>query len=211
MASFEQIQEQRRQAKGLLLKTKYEVAHAQQVCKLSLDLFDQLQPLHNLGAQEMGWLECAAFLHDIGWIVSGKKHHKHSLRLIVNADLPAFTEREKRIVGNIARYHRRSLPTLSHSPFALLTPEDQQVVGKLAAILRIADALDDSHESRIPRIDCVYANGDYTFQVESDSPCLEELKAIERKKDLFERVFKREFRLFLNEKKEEGELLEIAK
>lgn len=210
MTSFEKIQEQRRQAKGFLLKTKYEVSHAQQVCKLALDLFDQLQPLHNLGGQEMCWLECAALLHDIGWVISEKKHHKHSLRLIVNADMPAFTDREKRIVANIARYHRRSLPSLSHAPFSLLSPEDQQVVRKLAAILRVADALDDSHEQRISKIECENLGGEYPFRAETDLPCEEELKALERKKDLFLQVFKQDFNLVLNNQTVEPAYLELV-
>lgn len=189
MPSVEKMIEQRRQATRLLQKINHETVHAFQVCKLALDLFDQLQSLHQLGIEEKTLLECAALLHDIGWAISGVKHHKHSLRMILNADLPALTEREKRIVANVARYHRRSLPKSSHSPFMLLGKDDQLIVKKLAAFLRIADALDDAHKSHISAIECTISHRDVTIHAESLDPCTDECAGMERKKDLFLETF----------------------
>jgi alpha-galactosidase len=47
-------------------------------------LFDELQPLHLLGAQERFWLNAGALLHDIGWIEGQKGHHKTALRTILH-------------------------------------------------------------------------------------------------------------------------------
>ena len=63
----------------------YEEEHTHQVARLSLRLFDELEPLHRLGPKERFWLRCGALLHDIGWIEGRKGHHKTSLQLILDA------------------------------------------------------------------------------------------------------------------------------
>jgi putative phosphoesterase len=132
----------------------YEVEHTHHVTRLSLRLFDELQPLHQLGAEQRFWLRCGALLHDIGWIEGRKRHHKTSLRLILGAsDLP-FDERERHIIGSIARYHRRVLPKDKHDHFAALSPVDQYYVTILAAVLRVADGLDRTHRSVVQDLTC---------------------------------------------------------
>src|SRR5262249_32196279 len=58
------------------------------------------------------------------------------------------------IVANLARYHRKAHPTAKHPTFSQLSTFQQDVVRKLSAILRIADALDYDHQSRIKDISC---------------------------------------------------------
>ncbi len=55
-------------------------------------------------------LHAAAMLHDIGYLISHSKHHKHAYHLIMHGDLPGFTPHEVELIANVARYHRRALP-----------------------------------------------------------------------------------------------------
>ena len=80
---------------NFLTKLKQNKKHAEEVRKLSLQLFDQLKDYHLCGETERFFLECAAILHDIGYAINEKKHHKHSLRLILQAKLPSIPDREK--------------------------------------------------------------------------------------------------------------------
>ncbi len=132
-------------------------AHLEQVERLAVGLFDAFAPLHHMGLYERGLVSCAALLHDIGISVSFKGHHKHSRRLIMRADLPAITTREREIVANVARYHRKARPSSKHKAFRVLPRESQDLVSRLAAILRIADGLDRAHENQVTevRADCV--------------------------------------------------------
>ncbi|HWB53640.1 MAG TPA: Ppx/GppA phosphatase family protein, partial [Tepidisphaeraceae bacterium] len=84
--------------------------HAEHVTQLALQLFDQTRSLHGLSVIERELLEYASLLHDIGWHISGKSHHKHSMYLILNGNLKDFTPEETTIMACIARYHRKSLP-----------------------------------------------------------------------------------------------------
>lgn len=132
----------------------YAADHTHQVTRLALQLFDELQSLHGLGAEERLWLQYGALLHDIGWIEGQQAHHKTALRIILTTpDLP-FDTRERYIVGSIARYHRKALPDEKHDHFAALEPADRQKVRVLAGLLRVADGLDCTHQSVVSNLAC---------------------------------------------------------
>src|SRR6266852_8611470 len=120
--------------------------HARQVERLSVQLFEATQPLHELDESALRLLERAAFLHNTGMMIEARRHHKHSFRLIKETALPDFTEEERYEIACIARYHRRALPSLSHEEFAALNRSARKRVSILAALVRIADALGWSHD-----------------------------------------------------------------
>ena len=55
-------------------------------------------------------------------------------------------------MANVARYHRKSTPQLDHDNFRALSREDRGKVKAMAAILRIADALDREHRRKVSDI-----------------------------------------------------------
>jgi hypothetical protein len=170
----------------------YEQEHTHHVTRLSLRLFDELRPLHRLGAAERFWLRCGALLHDIGWIEGQKGHHKTSLHVILKApDLP-LAERERLIVGSIARYHRGALPKDKHQHFAALSPVDQRIVTILAALLRVADGLDRTHYRVVQDLRCDVSPQRVTVDCLANGNAeLERERALE-KGDLLMRAFDRE-------------------
>ena len=90
----------------------------------------------------------AALLHEVGGFVSSRAHHKHSEYLIANSEIFGLNRNEITMVSQIARYHRRSVPRSSHPSYMALTRESRVVVNKLAALLRVADALIRGHRRR---------------------------------------------------------------
>ncbi|HUR64339.1 MAG TPA: Ppx/GppA phosphatase family protein [Candidatus Thermoplasmatota archaeon] len=123
----------------------FEEAHGVQVGRLAVSLFDQTRDLHRLRAADRTLLQAAAVLHDVGRFISDNKHHKHSYYLISQADLAGLSGDDLEVVAQVARYHRRKEPAPHHKPFARLAAADQQRVVRLAALLRVADALDRQH------------------------------------------------------------------
>ena len=65
--------------------------------------------------------------------------------LLLNSDLFGLTRHDMQIVATVARYHRKALPSPAHPEFASLPQDDRMTVVKLAAILRVADALERTH------------------------------------------------------------------
>src|SRR2546427_5916351 len=118
--------------------------HVSHVTNLALQLFDSLTPLHGLGERERLLLEAAGFLHDIGHQFDHLKtgHHNESARLIREHPWKSFTPDEVTVIALVARYHRKAMPEMTHVEFAALPGTHRRLVQHLAALLRLADALD---------------------------------------------------------------------
>ena len=181
------------QAEVLLAAFDWDVLHGRHVRAVAAQLFDALAPLHGLGPAERELLEAAALLHDIGWSVSHAKHHKHSYRLIHESrrTLNSFTAREIELIANIARYHRKALPALKHEPFAVLAPDNQELVRKLAALLRVADGLDRPHRQAVRQVAGQISGETVTLQLQVQFDPAAHQAGGERKRDLFEQVYRR--------------------
>jgi len=169
----------------------YERKHTDQVTRLALQIFDELEALHGLGSQERFWLQCGALLHDIGWLEGAQGHHKTALRLILADPRLPWALREREIVGLIARYHRKALPDERHEYFADLSRADRHRVRVLAGILRVADGLDRSHTSIVRRVACDVSDAKIAFVCAGASRAEIEMEAAGKKADLLEQVFKR--------------------
>jgi exopolyphosphatase/guanosine-5'-triphosphate,3'-diphosphate pyrophosphatase len=171
---------------------RIERSHSEHVTKLALKIFDSTKKLHKLGGTEREYLEAAAILHEVGSFVSHSQHHRHSYYIIRNAEMLGFTENEKEIIANVARYHRKSHPKLKHPDYSKLTGDEQLIVRKLAAILRIADGLDRSHTSSIKdiEVDIKSESGKVVFTLNGSAENIElEIWGAESKKKLFEETF----------------------
>jgi exopolyphosphatase/pppGpp-phosphohydrolase len=172
-----------------------EPEHTTHVARLALRLFDDLAPLHELGPDERVLLEGAALLHDIGWPVSdgGAAHHKHSARLIREQSWKNLGVPEVECLAQIARYHRKSLPTRHHPEFAALQPRQRQVVRTLAALLRVADALDRSHLQQVRDVIASVVDHNIHLKLASAVTPAREISGVEKKGDLAREVFGKEF------------------
>lgn len=133
-------------------RCNYFAAHAAQVARLALALFDATRTRHRLGAREREWLEYACLLHDIGTHIGYERHHKHSYYLICHGGLRGFEPDEVHRIALIARYHRQAVPKKSHPEFAALGPADRRVVRLLGAMVRLAEGLDRSHAQVVTRL-----------------------------------------------------------
>ena len=169
--------------------------HNLQSARLATRLFDVTASVHGLGSREREWLEYAALLHDIGYSIHYRGHHKHAYYLISNAVLDAFDPREIEIVAHVARYHRGAAPKASHPTLAALKPWQQRIIRKLAALLRVADALDRTHASRVEEIYASIRRRKVTLEVVSRYAVDLELEAAREHGRFFERTFGRALRL----------------
>jgi len=124
----------------------------EQVRVIGLTLFDRLCGTLGADPSERALLEAACLLHDVGQVVSYRKHHRHSYQLIMHAERLNFASRDRYLVALISRYHRRNGPSQKHEEFARQTAADQEIVRRLSGLLRIADGLDRGHTSAVERV-----------------------------------------------------------
>ncbi|MDX1395269.1 MAG: Ppx/GppA phosphatase family protein [Gemmatimonadota bacterium] len=167
----------------------FDEEHARHVANLATTLFDQLTELHGLAPEDRLILIAGALLHDIGQHISYSKHHKHSMYLILHAEIAGVSPSELPLVALVARYHRRADPREEHYVYCDLSPEDRERVSRLAALLRVADSLDREHLQRVHALEAVYADGAVDLRLSGEGPLLLEQWALRKKGKLFDRVF----------------------
>ncbi|MBN8548412.1 MAG: Ppx/GppA family phosphatase [Deltaproteobacteria bacterium] len=177
-------------ARELGRKFSFDEEHGLTVSRFAVALFDQTKELHKLPVENRLLLEVAALLHDIGQCININGHHKHSYYLLKAAPFVGLNDREKGIVAVTARYHRKAPPKMDHAEFASLMPEDREIVTKLAAILRLADALDSEHASRVSAFRLTRRKAKITFSLRGNGDLLLERWALASKASLFEETFR---------------------
>jgi exopolyphosphatase/guanosine-5'-triphosphate,3'-diphosphate pyrophosphatase len=176
-------------AKGIGEKYRYDATHARHVADLAVSLFDALRGEHKLSDRDRLLLEVAAILHDVGTYVGGSSHHKHSYYLILNSEIFGLRRAELQTVALVARYHRRSAPKRTHPEYMALPREGRMVVSKLAAILRVADALDRGHVQQVRNLRFEQDANELVIYVPGVPDLTLERRALAGKTDLFEEVY----------------------
>ena len=173
---------------------KYDSQHTKQVTKFALEIFDDLNELHGMGAEERYYLLCASLLHDIGVNTEGSQgHHKTALKIILNTPLLRFNQKDRLIIGSIARYHRHALPSLEHDHFKALEKTDREMVAHLAGILRVADGLEYSHNLRIRTTRTTFTRNKIVIRCwVKKEPYKEEIKSAIKKSDLLALSYERD-------------------
>ena len=171
--------------------SRVSVAHAEQVTRFSLDLFDALQHELDLPAEGRGLLEAAAILHDVGHAIAYERHHRHSFHLISFAKLPGFNAKETRLIAAIARYHQGSMPRTRHEAMQGLSKPDRQLVEQMASLLKLADGLDRTKGQRVERIALAVEPLNVCVQVFGRADLDVEIHGAQGRADLFERTFGR--------------------
>lgn len=168
---IQQIAAQRMKLWGKALDPDF--AHSERVARLSLELYDGLvatgllgaragspqastpngTALNGTGADARASLYIAALLHDVGKAKGNKGHHKESLELIKKHGTPLGWKSENmQRAAIVARFHCGALPTRSHKTLRDLLPDEQKITIQLSAILRLANALDATHDGHIRRV-----------------------------------------------------------
>ncbi len=182
-------------AVSLAEKYRVDMAHARIVSGLAARLFDELQADHGLAARHRLLLRVAGLSHELGGFVSNASHHKHSFYLISNSEIFGLNRQEIQIVAHIARYHRRSGPKPTHLEYMSLPRDSRVIINKLAALLRVADALARGHVQDIASLRFTRQGDEMIVCFPGENDLLLEQRAVELKSDMFEDVYGMKIRL----------------
>ena len=136
--------------RNLAIQYESDLQHVEHVATLALQMFDSLvqtgliEPVD--GERELLWAAC--LLHDVGMTISYDDHHKHSRYLIVSADLPGFDPRERAIIAQISRYHRKGAAKLGELA-VLARPGDEEMLARCAVLVRLAEHLERGRDQSV--------------------------------------------------------------
>jgi exopolyphosphatase/guanosine-5'-triphosphate,3'-diphosphate pyrophosphatase len=178
-----------RSAMELGRKYRFDKKHAIHVAKLCQSLFAALAKEHQLDDRAALILQIAALLHEVGSYVNQSSLHKHSMYLILNSELFGITMEDLTLVALVARYHRRASPRPTHPYFGSLDRDQRIAVSKMAALLRMADALDTSRSQRIDEIRCEIKRDRLVITVPGSADVSVEQLAMRPAQTLFEEIF----------------------
>lgn len=161
-------------------------AHVEYLCRM---LFASIREEYDIDPRHEVLLRAAARLHESGMYLGSSGYHKHTMYIVLNSELFGLSRRGLLLASLVARYHRRASPKPTHQGYASLTREERVLVRQLAAILRVADALDRSRTQRVREIVCDLDDRHFTISVPRVTDLSIEQLAIKQKGPLFEEIF----------------------
>jgi exopolyphosphatase/guanosine-5'-triphosphate,3'-diphosphate pyrophosphatase len=180
--------------RNLAIQYEADMAHSEHVAQLALSMHDSLTEAKLFepkpGERELLW--AASMLHDVGMTIAYGDHHKHSYYLIVSAELPGFDPRERALIAQISRYHRKGTPKLGEMA-PLAQKGDEELLERCAVILRLAEHLERGRDQSVSEAR-LRTNGDgVDLHLEAAGDLLLPRWSVERYGDgeAFQRVFGR--------------------
>lgn len=181
--------DQRRMVREMVGKYGMNPRHTRKVADLAHMIFDDLRHVHQLPLQQGKLLDAAAYLYNIGHFVNEARHHRHSMYIVANSDMPGFSAEERLVIANLCRYHRKSTPQLTHESFQMLGVEDRRAVMLLTPILRLAVALDQSQEQNVERVEMVVQENNVELRLFSDKDVDIEQWSAQQTADVFQGIY----------------------
>lgn len=171
-----------------------DVHHATQVRKFALHIFDRLRKIHLLSMQARTLLALAATVDNIGSFVNQQRRYEQSAEIIDANKLIGLSDRDNEIVSEISRYQTikddHEAPNIGGHHYRHLSPDIQLEVAKLSAILRLATALDASHQQKIKKIVLsIKKNNQLIIHAKTNSDITLERWSFNKSAKLFEDVF----------------------
>jgi exopolyphosphatase / guanosine-5'-triphosphate,3'-diphosphate pyrophosphatase len=184
-----EVSQTRNAAMALLRKYEADPKHAEHVSELAVSLFDQLKSMHKLSKRDRLLLELGSLLHEVGNFIGAPGHHRHAYYIISETPLLGLSDEELRVVANLARYHRKAMPDTDHECYAELSDKDRDRVRSLAAILRVADALDHDHKQKVVAVKAKARDSKLRLKVRARGDVMLDEWSLENKGDLFRKEF----------------------
>lgn len=192
----ERVESERRDAVFALVKHyQANLAFAERIRDLALQLFRRLKSVHQLPPEYADWLEAAAMMHEVGGFINRSGRRRHTHYIIANSELFGYTPIQRRIIAAIARYVGNSLPASSDAIMQMLPRNEQGEVPKAVALLRLARALDQSRRGAVRDLQVhIKQEGATTFSLTPTSAEGVELElwALEQERAYFKAVFGRD-------------------
>lgn len=178
---------------ALCHKYGIERSHADNVARNALELFDLLTPVHGLDIKYRKLMEMAALVHDVGVSTDLEKHHRAGRDILFLHPPSELPEYHWPVVAWTTFLHKKKagekkLEKLQEMAFAGMPEDLQELTLKIAALLRLADALDYSRmESRLGSVR--FGEGVVEFDIKGAGAEID-VERMYKKGDLWALLFK---------------------
>ena len=164
--------------------------HIQGTTDIALAIFDSTKKIHGMGKRERLLLQLAVQLHDCGKYISMGAVSECSYRIIMETEIIGLSTDERTIIANAVRYNNADFRYSSEYDQDTAIDRDKYLlVAKLAAILRLANAMDRSHYQKVEKLQAVLKDRKLTLLMDSTKDMSLELGLLKDKVEFFDEVF----------------------
>ena len=143
-----------------------------------------------MGARERLLLQIAVQLHDCGKYISMGDVAECSYRIIMATEIIGLSTEERQIIASAVRYNTTEF--VYYDKIEVESGVDRRrylLIAKLAAILRLANAMDRSHYQKVQGLRAVLKDRELQLIIDSDRDFSLELGLLKDKAAFFEEVF----------------------
>ena len=175
-------------AMAMAKRYKCNKTHISYITNLALAIFDATRKLHGMDRTERLQLQIACILHDCGKFINMQNVANNSYSIIMSTEMMGLSHKEREEVANAVRYNTLYLPAYPQVKDSL---EDASytTVAKLAAILRVANALDRSHKQKVEKFTIQVKERKLVIVVDTVNNITLEAALFKQKADFFEQIF----------------------
>lgn len=176
-------------ARGIADRYMVEEKHREVVLMYAQQLFDRLKKVHHLDKRDRLLLGVSALVHDVGSFINSQRHYQYSEEILSGIDFHGLSTVEQRMIASIARYHSAETPDSALRTVQDFSPQQRLRIAKLAALLRLADALDDSRLQKIDKLTVSVTDKSIKITGQSVTDLQLEIYTFDQKAVFFEAVF----------------------
>ncbi|MGA3010991.1 MAG: Ppx/GppA phosphatase family protein [Terracidiphilus sp.] len=167
--------------------------YAEPVRAHAVQLYRELQALHELPPEYEGWLAAAAMLRDTGKFINYQGHHRHTQYVVSSSEIYGFTPVQRTLVSAVARYLGKSRPQPGDRALRNIPASEHQHVHRAVVLLRLAVALNQDRASDVLRVAVkIYPKRVYLEIQPGRTGAELELWSLRKEADYFREVFGRE-------------------
>lgn len=162
--------------------------HNHNVAKIACQIFDKTKRIHGLNNKHRLQLEIAATLHDCGKFINMNNAALNSYSIIMSTEIVGLSHKEREEIANVVRYNSQLLPDYSELSGSI-GDCDYMIIAKLAAILKVANAMDRSHKQKASEYSMVVKEKQLVITVDTLDDLALERGLFKDKAEFFQRVY----------------------
>lgn len=176
-------------AEQTALRFGCDLDHCRFIGDFACKIFDKMKRVHGLDPSKRLILQLAATLHSCGRFVSVRQHNRCTFDLIKGMDIFGLSSSEVLEVAFVAGSISNNLAVEENPDFSLLPNEEKLVISKLAAMFRMANALDKSHRAKLRDLKVSMEEDRVIFKAEASGNTLLERWSFRESAAFFTDVF----------------------
>lgn len=185
-------------ARNMAKRYKCHGAHAQEVERAAVAIFNATKKYHGLGERERLLLQIAAILHACGKFISITGCSESSYQIVMATEIIGLSHLEQEIVANVVCYNIQEYAyddvELSSDPSqsegsAKSGREIKNVIAKLTAILRLANSMDRGHRQKLADCRLSVRDNELVVTTAYAGNMMSEVYSFNQKADFFEEIF----------------------